>query len=57
MRKLLKQAPKKRVTDYTVGEMLSPTIPNKEIVAARGLMLLYFGSTAVLSYIVARASR
>lgn len=57
MRKLIRKAPHKPVMKYTVEDMLSVTIPNKRIVAARGLMLVYFGSTAVLSYIVARAYR
>lgn len=57
MRKLIRKAPHKPVMKYTVEDMLSPTLPNKRIIAARGLMLLYFGTTAVFSYIVARAYR
>lgn len=53
----MRKAPDKKVLDYTVGDMLSPTLPNKKIVLARGIMLAYFGVTVVGSYILARASR
>lgn len=53
----MRKAPEKKVLDYTVGDMLAPTLPTKRIVIARGLMLAYFGSVAIGSYILARASR
>lgn len=53
----MRKAPDKKVLDYTVGDMLSPTLPNKKIVIARGLMLAYFSVSVLGSHILARATR